>query len=238
MVFQLSEFLVLSIIPPFRMEVTMPDAKYLIRITLSAVLLVLALSGPLPAENVVEVPVLAAIRANDRGVFEVMLVWWDQKPQPEPIALEWRNAGVNLKETHLGAIADAFRYAVERTPEVKHTGTVSVQGVAYVPTSSDGPSAGAAMAVGFIAVLKGERIQRGVAMTGTIEPGGRIGPVGSIPDKIRAAAREGYRTILIPTGQLNEPRWNLTGLGLELNVTVKEVSTIDDAYELMTGRRI
>jgi Lon-like protease len=210
----------------------------LVRPTLLAFLLVFAFSGPLPAEFVVEVPVLAAIRANDRGVFEVMLVWWDQKPQPESIALQWRAGGVQLKETHLGALADAFRYAVERTPEVKHTGTVSVQGVAYVPTSADGPSAGAAMTVGFIAVFKGDRIQRGIAMTGTIEPGGRVGPVGSIPDKIRAAAREGYRTVLIPMGQLHEPRWNLGGLGLELNVTVTEVSTIDEAYELMTGRRI
>lgn len=216
----------------------MTQAKALQRTTLTAVLFVFALTSPAPAEFVVEVPVLAAIRANDRGVFEVMLVWWDQKPQPEPIALEWRLGGVQLKETHLGAMADAFRYAVERTPGVRHAGTVSVQGVAYVPTSADGPSAGAAMAVGFIAVLKGERIQRGVAMTGTIEPGGRIGQVGAVPDKVRAAAREGIRTVLIPAGQLNEPRWNLTGLGMELNVTVKEVGTIDEAYELMTGRRI
>jgi hypothetical protein len=202
------------------------------------ILIVSLLSVPASAENVVEVPVLAAIQANNRGVFEVMLVWWDQKSEPEPIALEWRHGGVLLKEVHLGAMADAFRYAMERTPTIKHAGTVSVQGVAYVQTSADGPSAGAAMTVGFIAVMKGERLQRGVALTGTIEPGGRIGRVGAIPDKVRAAAREGYRTVLIPAGQLHDPRWNLPGLGLELNVEVKEVSTIDEAYELMTGRRI
>lgn len=195
---------------------------------------------PLPAlaENYVEVPVLAAIKANDRGVFEVMIVVWDQKPEPDPIALRWHNAGVNLGDAHLGAMAAAFRYAVNRTASIRHTGTVSVQGLAYVPTSSDGPSAGAAMAVGFVAVLKGEKIIRGIALTGMIGPDGRIGPVGAIPDKIRAAAREGYRTVLVPQGQLHDPRWNLTGLGLELNVTVKEVGTIDEAYELMTGRRL
>jgi uncharacterized protein len=135
-------------------------------------------------------------------------------------------------------MAYAFRYAVERTPTVRHTGTVSVQGLAYARTSTDGTSAGAAMAVGFIAVLKGESILRGVALTGTFQPDGRIGPVGAVPDKLRAAAREGYRTVLIPAGQLLDPRWNLTGLALELNVTVKEVATIDEAYELMTGRRL
>jgi predicted S18 family serine protease len=94
------------------------------------------------------------------------------------------------------------------------------------------------MAVGFIALFKGDRLQRGIALTGTFEPGGRIGPVGSIPDKMRAAAREGYRTILVPTGQIHGPNWNLNQLGMELNMTVKEVDTIDQAYELMTGGRI
>jgi hypothetical protein len=190
------------------------------------------------AETVVELPVLAAINANDRGVFEVLLIWWDQKPQPDPVALLWYNAGVKLGETHLGAMTVAFRYAVERTPSVHHSGTVSVRGVAYVPTSSDGPSAGAAMAVGFIALFRGETVRRGVAMTGTIEPGGRIGPVGAVPDKIRAAAREGYRTILIPQGQFYNPDWNLNRLALELNVTIKEVGTVDEAYEFMTGRKL
>ena len=59
--------------------------------------------------------------------------------------------------------------------------------------------------------------------------------------RVRAAAREGYRTILIPQGQLNgqysDPRWNLTGLAMELGLTIKEVATIHEAYELMTGRR-
>ena len=67
---------------------------------------------------------------------------------------------------------------------------------------------------------------------------GRIGPVGGIPDKMRAAAREGYRTILVPSGQIQGPNWNLNQLALDLNVTVREVETVEQAYELMTGRRI
>ena len=190
------------------------------------------------ADTVIELPVLAAIQQNNLGVFEVLMMWWDKKPDPNPIRLQWLLAGVRLGDAHLGAMAQAFTYAVERTPSVQHSGTVSVQGVAYRPTGSDGPSAGAAMAVGFIALFKGDRIQRGIALTGTIEPGGQIGPVGSIPDKIRAAAREGFRTVLIPRGQMYDARWNLNELGLQLNVTVKEVDTIDEAYQLMTGQRI
>ena len=193
---------------------------------------------PASGEYVVEVPVLAAIRDNQNGVFEVMLLIWDQKPQPDPVELFRFNGRVRMGAGNLESIDQAFAYAVERTPSVRHSGTVSVLAHAYRPAASDGPSAGAAFAVGFIAMFKGERLQRGVAITGTFEPGGRVGPVGSIPDKMRAAAREGYRTILVPRGQIYGPNWNLNQLALELNVAVKEVETVDQAYELMTGRSL
>jgi hypothetical protein len=189
-------------------------------------------------EYVVEVPVLAAIRANHNGVFEVMLLIWDQKPQPDPIELLRFNGRVRLGAGNLESIDRAFAYAVDRTPGSRHSGTVSVIAHAYRPTSTDGPSAGAAIAVGFIAMFKGDRLLRGTAMTGTFEPDGRIGPVGGIPDKMRAAAREGYHTMLVPRGQLYGPNWNLNQLALELNMTVREVDTIDQAYELMTGRSL
>jgi len=192
----------------------------------------------LAADNVVELPVLAAIRQNNLGVFEVMLMWWDKKPDPNPVQLQWMLGGVRYGKSHLGSMANAFDYAVERTPAVSHTGTVSVQGVTYAPTGSDGPSAGAAMAIGFIAMFKGDHVQRGTALTGTIEPGGHIGWVGGIPDKVRAAKREGYHTVLVPHGQMHSAQWNLTELGFQLNITVKEVENIDEAYALMTGNRL
>lgn len=190
------------------------------------------------ADYVIELPVLGAIRSNNLGVFELMLMRWDQKPQPDPIELIRYNSRVRFGTGNLESIDRAFAYAVERTTSVHHSGTVSIFGHAYRPTNSDGPSAGAVMAVGFIAMFKGDHLQRGIAMTGTLEPGGLIGPVGSIPDKMRAAAREGYRTILVPTGQIYGPTWNLNQVAMELNVIVKEVETIDQAYELMTGQHI
>ncbi len=189
------------------------------------------------AENFVDVPVLGAIRANDRGVFEMMALSWDQQASPAPMQFRWRG-NVEFRTEYLDAIRTALRYAQSRTPEIRHTGTIIIKGVAYASTGTDGPSAGAITCVGFIALLRGDPIRRGVAMTGTIQPDGRIGPVGAIPDKIRAAAREGYRTVLVPQGQNHDSQWNLEKLGLELNVTVKEVGTIDEAYELMTGRKL
>lgn len=214
----------------------MARARFLLLLCLLA--LIANPLSPSAADNVVELPVLAAVRHNNLGAFEVMLMWWDKKPEPNPVQLQWIVGGVRYGKSHLGSIAQAFDYAVERTPSVQHTGTVSVQGITYQPTGTDGPSAGAAMAVGFIAILKGDKIQRGIALTGTFEPEGKIGLVGSIPDKIRAAVREGYRTILVPRGQVYNERWNLNELALQLNVTVKEVESVDEAYQLMTGQPI
>lgn len=205
-----------------------------------ALLLVLFSQPSIPsyAIDYIELPILAAVRQNNLGAFEIMLMGWDRKSDPNPVQLQWILGGVRYGKAHLGSMAQAFDYAVERTPSVSHTGTVSVQGVTYRPTGSDGPSAGAAMTVGFIAMFKGDRVQRGTALTGTIEPDGHIGWVGGIPDKIRAAKREGYHTVLVPRGQVHTAQWNLIELGFQLNITVKEVDTVDEAYQIMTGSPI
>ncbi|WHZ22425.1 MAG: putative ATP-dependent protease [Nitrospira sp.] len=187
------------------------------------------------AESVVEIPVLAAIQSNDQGVFEILLLRWDHLPAPAPMVLQWQGGNIRPGQGNLSSMAAAFAYALDHTPRIDHTGTVSAMGIAYVSTGSDGPSAGAVMTVGFAALLKGDRIQRGIAMTGTIAKDGTIGPVGGIPDKIRAAAREGYRTVLIPEGQQYDPRWNIDRLAIDLHVEVKAVGTIQEAYQLMTG---
>lgn len=221
---------------PFDRLLLMPTQAQMIGMLLTTS--VLLASVPTAANEYVELPVLAATADHNLGVFEIMLMGWDRKSDPNPVQLQVILGGVRYGKTHLGSMAQAFDYAVERTPGVSHTGTVSVQGVTYRPTGSDGPSAGAAMAVGFIAMFKGDRIQRGTAMSGTLEPGGHIGWVGGIPDKIRAAKREGCHTVLVPKGQAYMPQWNLIELGFQLNITVKEVDSVDEAYLLMTGKNL
>jgi len=200
-------------------------------------LLAILLSQHIMANATVEVPVLGAIRENNQGVFNVMVLNWDRLSSPDPMELRWGNRRIQVKEVGLGSIERAFFYAVEHTPSVRLTGLLTLYGASYAPLSSDGPSAGAVMAVGFLAVLRADPIIRGIALTGTLESDGRVGPVGAISDKVRAAGREHYRMVLIPQGQLNDPRWDLIGLGMQLNLTIKEVGTVQEAYEIMTGRR-
>ncbi len=66
----------------------------------------------------------------------------------------------------------------------------------------------------------------------------RSGPSEAFLIRLAQPFREGYRTILIPEGQRHDPRWNIDRLSWDLNVEVKEVRTIEEAYHLMTGRTL
>ncbi len=106
----------------------------------------------------------------------------------------------------------------------------------------DGPSAGAYMTAGVLAALRGDTMREDVAMTGTINPDGTIGPVGGIPHKIQGAAKQGAKLVLVPAGQRYDFDSNkdklvdVVEVGKKLGVEVREVSTIFEAYELLTGK--
>ncbi|MEM0179409.1 MAG: S16 family serine protease [Fervidicoccaceae archaeon] len=112
-----------------------------------------------------------------------------------------------------------------------------------------GPSASAVMTVGVVAAILRANINSTVAMTGMINPDGTIGPVGGLSDKLQAAASAGYKTFLVPVGQLIETEQqivsqstpfgtiyrtvtrtvNLSQLGENLGVKVVQVTTLRDA---------
>ncbi len=64
-----------------------------------------------------------------------------------------------------------------------------------------GPSAGAAFTVATIAAIEGKQVKEGVAMTGTIDERGRIGPIGGVFEKAKAAGGQGLKLFLVPDGQ-------------------------------------
>ena len=90
-------------------------------------------------ETVVEVPILAAIQANNLGVFELLLLRWDRLPMPSPIELHWQGGNIQPGRSNLSSMARAFQYAIDNTPRATHTGTVSAIGIAYAATGTDGP---------------------------------------------------------------------------------------------------
>lgn len=121
-----------------------------------------------------------------------------------------------------------------------------------------GPSAGGALTVATIAAVNNWTLKPGVVMTGMINPDESIGPVGGIPFKLEAIADSNATLFLIPEGQgeftvekkiaqTQQPfilyetvdeTIDLVKRGKELNITVREVSTIQEAVFAFTGHEI
>ena len=123
----------------------------------------------------------------------------------------------------------------------------------------DGPSAGAAITVAIIAAIRGDRLNKTVFITGTINNDESIGLVGGIAEKALAAAANGSKVFLVPKGQSkivvyiphrSNPLPGLTIIQYEkklvelqdylreagYSIIVKEVQTIEDAYREFTSQ--
>ena len=107
-----------------------------------------------------------------------------------------------------------------------------------------GPSAGAAISVLTFALIKDVELDENVAITGTINSGGLIGPVGGLKAKIEAADEIGLDKVLIPMGEslrdknesINESI-SLDELRKKYELEIIEVSTLDEAVFEFTGKR-
>lgn len=102
---------------------------------------------------------------------------------------------------------------------------------------TDGTSASAAIAVGIMAVYKGDVLGADVALSGQITPDGRLDVVGGLPVKIEAAAGAHFRTIVVARDQALMPDWMLTNeVASRKRVQLIQASTLEEAYQVMTGK--
>ena len=102
-----------------------------------------------------------------------------------------------------------------------------------------GPSAGAAVSTLTVALLEGLTVDKSLAITGTINSGELIGPIGSVKQKIDAAKKSGLKTVIIPSVQHKVTEKNktidLVEYGKSNNVLVLPASTLSEAVEKATG---
>jgi PDZ domain-containing protein len=209
--------------------------------------IVMALLGGLPAwlpsavlaGRTVTVPISVTLSTDYQVGFQTFVMKWDEGGQPDPLALRWGRSQVPVRGAGMGSVQRAFQFAVERlAPSIHPTGVLSLYATVKGPLSAGGSSAEAAFAIGVIALLKGDPLLKEITITGTLESDGTIGQVSQIAEKTAAAARAGYRMLLVPRGQFYAPRINRVALSLESKVLVREVDTIEEAYEIMTGKKL
>lgn len=105
-----------------------------------------------------------------------------------------------------------------------------------------GPSAGAATSILTIALLEGLELDESTAITGTINSGDLIGPVGGLKQKIDAAASERITKVLIPFGESftseEGEKIDLYEYAESKNITLIEVSDLDEAIYEFTGEEL
>jgi ATP-dependent Lon protease len=100
-------------------------------------------------------------------------------------------------------------------------------------TPKDGPSAGVAMFIALLSLLKGEPVRSDVAMTGEVSLRGLVLPIGGLKEKTLAALRAGITTVMVP--RRNEK--DLEDVPAEVRQKLKFVllDRIEDAVECAIG---
>ncbi len=106
-----------------------------------------------------------------------------------------------------------------------------------------GPSAGGALAILTIAELQGLPIPQNVAMTGTINSGFLIGPVGGLKEKITIAGKSNMTRVIIPaTTKIQKTEDNktldLVEYGNNLSMSIIEAANLDEATAQFFGKQL
>ena len=96
-----------------------------------------------------------------------------------------------------------------------------------------GPSAGLEFALSIVDQLSPGELTGGgkVAVTGTIELDGTVGPVGGIPQKTVTVGRAGAKLFLVPAGQVAEAQAEAGG-----DIEIVGVATLDEAIKALAAR--
>ncbi|MEK6891783.1 MAG: S16 family serine protease [Nanoarchaeota archaeon] len=105
-----------------------------------------------------------------------------------------------------------------------------------------GPSAGASIAVLTVAMLENFNLNENYAITGTINSGGLVGPVGGLKAKVEGAKRAGLKKVFIPAGEIivkvDNETVDLKNLSKTLEIDIIEISTLDEAVKEFTGHEL
>jgi len=209
---------------------------------LSAIILCTLVSPLWSADSrrVVTVPALGVLAGGQTGVVHYIVLQIDKDSRQEGPTVQFNEinlgGGSIVSEDWKEGVKHAVVAATKTVGEIGRGWMITIKNRSY-NVWTEGMSASSAVAVGLVAAWRGDDIRSDVVLTGTIMPDGRIESVGSLLTKIEAAARAQFKTILVPRGQLDKADWDLSQAALRWNITVIEVATLEEAYQLMTTAR-
>ncbi len=97
-------------------------------------------------------------------------------------------------------------------------------------TPKDGPSAGITMATALYSLVKKQKMNSVIAMTGELTLSGLVMPIGGVKEKIIAAARSKVKQVLLP--KENQEDFDLLPDHIKDGLTVQFVSTYDEVRDI------
>lgn len=183
---------------------------------------------------------VSVIRGKEIGGVHYIAIQLDRDP-------ERRGPTILFNEISLGGGSvvgkewkEGVRIAVAAAADVlgedQRNWTVTIKNRSY-NSLTEGASASSAVAVGIMAAWRGDTIRSDVVLTGVITGDGRIREVGRLRGKLEGAALAKMHTLLVPKGEARTSEWDLYDLGRQYDITVIEVGSLREAYELMTSHQ-
>jgi len=137
--------------------------------------------------------------------------------------------GIDTQESERTAVSVAAELAGKNASEYDvFLSMDDVNGARHV----DGPSAGAAITLLLLSELEGKQIRGDVTVTGSIDADGSIGEVGGVPEKIEAAAHEGFKVVMIPSETSTFELLTISSYRESLNISIVTVDNISEASEV------
>ncbi len=105
-----------------------------------------------------------------------------------------------------------------------------------------GPSAGAAIAALTTIAMRDMPYREDITITGTINPGGIVGPVGGVHEKLQAASKAGISKVLVSSGAKGNATSKVWGRKTSLfdyvGMNVVEVVHLDEVLFHITGENV
>jgi hypothetical protein len=186
------------------------------------------------------VPALGVLAGGQTGIIHFIVLQIDKDPRQEGPIVQFNEinlgGGSIVSEDWKEGVRQAVAAATKAVGEDGREWVITIKNRSY-NSLTEGMSASSAVAVGIMAAWRGDKVKPHVALTGEIMPDGQIKSVGSLPIKVEAAARAQFTTLLIPRGQLDTADWDLSLLATKWGITILEVATLEEAYQLMTAGR-
>jgi ATP-dependent Lon protease len=100
--------------------------------------------------------------------------------------------------------------------------------------SKEGPSAGVALACSILSALLDRPLNTGITMTGEISLHGQVLPVGGVREKILAAKREGFKTLILPLE--NKAHYNSLSKDIKDFFKVHFVSSFEEVFIIIFAK--